>query len=328
MKLANKTIAAIDAALEEDRGAKFRGLLKAATLALTDAFDDRPDTGFRSHLGASIVGRPCAREIWYSWHWAKASAFDGRMLRLFNRGHLEEARFIAMLRLIGCQLWATGTDGKQLRIAGCNGHFGGSLDAVVLGLPENPAVPHLAEFKTHSNKSFSSLKGEGVKQAKWEHYVQMQLYMHAQGLTEALYLAVNKDTDELFGELVSYEKETAERYLTRAQAVIDSPEPPARISDKPSWYQCKFCSYSKMCHAFEEPAKNCRTCAHSTPDATGMWKCEYPPFREIPKNCEACTNYIVNPSMLNGIEVFSANMDQNWYRYRKADGTEVDTREK
>lgn len=60
-----------------------------------------PDQGLRHHLGASIIGRKCSREIYYSYRWATPSQFDGRMLRLFDRGHEEEFRFADWLRLVG-----------------------------------------------------------------------------------------------------------------------------------------------------------------------------------------------------------------------------------
>lgn len=55
----------------------------------------------RGHLGASQIGRPCAREIWYGFRWAAPKAFDGRMLRLFATGFKYEDRFEAVLGAIG-----------------------------------------------------------------------------------------------------------------------------------------------------------------------------------------------------------------------------------
>lgn len=326
MLLATKTTEAIDRAIEEDGGALFRQLQKEAFGELTDAFSPKEETGFRKHLGASTLGRPCAREIWYSWHWAKKPNHPGRLLRLFNRGHLEEARFVAMLRLIGCRVWTHSATGEQLRVSGHDGHYGGSLDGVVSGLPEEPETPHLVEFKTHGSKSFSSLKSGGVREAKWEHYVQMQLYMHAYSLGKALYLAVDKDTDALHGEIVLYDRQTAERYLHRAKAIIDSPEPPQQLNPNASWYQCRYCTFHPICHSYALPEVNCRTCAHSTPVKEGRWECA----REnlIPASCEACSDHIPNPSMLAGIEVLEANQAENWIRYKCPDGTIVDTRNK
>lgn len=56
-------------------------------------------------LGASQIGRECERQLWYGFRWATmGEAFDGRMLRLFNRGHREEAVFVEELRGIGCDV--------------------------------------------------------------------------------------------------------------------------------------------------------------------------------------------------------------------------------
>ena len=51
------------------------------------AEDDGPHRG---RLGASIIGRPCARQLWYSFRNLFDRTFSGRILRLFETGHLEE----------------------------------------------------------------------------------------------------------------------------------------------------------------------------------------------------------------------------------------------
>lgn len=56
---------------------------------------------FRSHLGGSMIGRSCDREIWYGFRWAKRGNHDGRILRLFGRGHKEEFIFVEDLRRAG-----------------------------------------------------------------------------------------------------------------------------------------------------------------------------------------------------------------------------------
>lgn len=322
MILASKTLEAIDSAIEADGGAKFRVLQREEFLKLTDAFSPKAEV-FRSHLGASLIGRPCARAIWYGWHWVKKPNFSGRQLRLFNRGHLEEARFVAMLRLIGCEVWTAESDGRQFRVGW--GHFGGSLDGIVRGIPEDPETPYLVEFKTHGNKSFVNLIEEGVAKAKWEHYVQMSIYAAGKGLKKCLYLAVNKDTDALYAEIIPADPDTAAKYQKRAEMIIASPEPPSRINDSPGWYQCKYCDFKTICHDFAMPEVNCRTCAHSTPIEHDYWQCERT-STAIGKTCEACPEYVVNLTLLNGVEILSADHEANWVIYKKKDGEIVDTR--
>jgi len=318
--LATQTLAAIESAIQKDGGALFRTLEREEFAKLEDAFSSKEES-FRTHLGASLIGRPCARELWYNFHWATKPDFSPRLLRLFNRGHLEEARFIALLRMVCTKVWTQTEDGNQFRIHGGDGHFGGSLDAVIEGCPDYPQTPILGEFKTHNNKSFVNLKEEGVQRAKWEHYVQQNIYMAGYQLPASLYLAVNKDTDELYGEIVLFNAEVSSRYHARAKGIIDSPEPVDRINSNPSWYQCKFCDHQKLCHDFAYPEVNCRTCTHSTP-VSGGWHCELKNF-QIPKNCSACPDHLYNPTMLNKIEVLSADAGKNQMLYKRADGTKI-----
>lgn len=69
---------------------------------LDKKLEEEQEDGRRYHLGASLIGKKCLRELWYSYRWAKGiSKHSGRLLRLFNRGHLEEFRFNEFLRMIG-----------------------------------------------------------------------------------------------------------------------------------------------------------------------------------------------------------------------------------
>lgn len=63
------------------------------------------DDGPRRHLGASLIGHECKRHLWFIFRWAKHEKHSGRVQRLFNRGHREEARFIEWLEGIGFKLW-------------------------------------------------------------------------------------------------------------------------------------------------------------------------------------------------------------------------------
>ncbi|HEX8349957.1 MAG TPA: hypothetical protein VF598_08335, partial [Hymenobacter sp.] len=102
--LAVETMNKIDRMMYADQGAAFRVAQGQVMPHMKDAYRGE-DGGFRSHLGASVIGRECGRQIWYGWRWARKPKFQARMLRLFNRGHLEEARFIAALLAIGVQVY-------------------------------------------------------------------------------------------------------------------------------------------------------------------------------------------------------------------------------
>lgn len=266
----------INTTLEADQGARFRTLLREQIVLVEDAYRGE-DAPFRKHLGASIIGRECSREIWYSFHWAKVPHFPGKILRLFNRGHLEEARQIALLQMIGATVYTHDATGEQFHIIDHAGHFGGSLDGVSVHIPGIP-VPVLNEFKTHNDKWFNKILRSNMPEAKFEHYVQMQIYMYKQSLQWGLYHAINKNTDELHLEWIALNSDIAESYIARAAWLIfDCATPPQRISESPAWYKCKFCSYHGVCHQGQPMARNCRTCryAHPTNRANAEWVCEW-----------------------------------------------------
>lgn len=275
--LAVKTMTAIETAIEADQGAKFRYFQGLVMPHMKDAFRPEED-GFRSHLGASVIGKNCARSIWYDWRWARKPRFSARMIRLFNRGHLEEARFIASLLTIGCQVYQQDANGNQYRISHVGGHFGGSGDGIVVGLPDlPPGTAALSEFKTHGEKSFIKLQKEGVYGAKFEHYVQMNIYMRKMGLMYALYGAVNKNTDEYHMEIVTLDPLIADQFLDRGTQIIWLQRPPDRINNaSPGLFECRYCDNKGICFDNAPMVHNCRTCRFSTPLEDGRWMCRNP----------------------------------------------------
>lgn len=283
MQIAHQTLKAIHDGLVIDQGAKYRGLLAQTMPECGDAYSTKEED-WRGHLGASLLGRECAREIWYGFRWSVRPRFDGRMLRLFNRGHLEEGRLVALLKMIGCQVWQYDENGNQFRVGGYRGHAGGGLDGVALGIPEMPTVPVLTEYKTHNDKSFKKLQEEGVIKAKWEHFVQMQIYMGKMKLTHALYLATNKNDDDLHGEIIQFDPVQFPRYEQRAVMIIDATKPPPKINNSPGWYKCKFCDAKDICHGQALPVKNCRTCKFVRLVDNGGWVCDGPPSKILSKN--------------------------------------------
>lgn len=198
------------------------------------------------------------------------------MVRLFDRGNLEEKRFVTWLRNAGVEVqeYEPGTR-RQMRVSAFGGHFGGSLDAKLRNVPDwhDPDDWILGEFKTHNQKSFDKLQKSGVAGAKWVHFIQMQIYMLLMGLPAALYMAINKNTDELYTELVPFNEQLAMEYMRRAEMIIKSPVPPKKINESAGWYECKWCDMRGVCHSGHPLALNCRTCAYVTPQDDATWLC-------------------------------------------------------
>ncbi len=247
----------------------------------------------RFHLGLSYAGHHCERYIWLSFRWAVQEKFEGRILRLFQRGHDEEARFKAALSKIGITL------ADDQKFIGFGSHVSGSIDGIATGLPQS-TQPHLAEFKTHSLKSFNDLKAKGVQESKPSHYAQMQTYMLGLSIDRALYGAVCKDDDRLHFERVKLDKPFALALVERAKRIATSERMPDPISTRSDWYQCKMCPAYSFCHETKlTNSVNCRTCAHSTPTVLGTWQCERHKC-EIPKEHQpdGCHDHVLHPDLV------------------------------
>ena len=277
--------------------------------AIVKMYDKKPQDN-RAHLGASEIGKECRRAIWYSFRWATKKKFEGRMLRLFDTGFREEVRFIEELKAIGAEVHTHDEDGKQISFAALGGHFAGSCDGVARGLPEAPKTWAILEFKTHSSKSFAALAKSGVQIAKPEHYAQMNMYMGWAELERALYLAANKDTDELHSEWIYFNPELFDALMKKAQQIIEASVPLEKISNDPAWYQCKFCDHQGVCHQTVVPQKNCRTCAFSTPLDDGTWKCSYYK-RPLPLSEQrvGCRSHLYIPNLISFAEAVDTGPD-------------------
>ena len=302
IKIASDTLAAIEAAVR------------------LQALSERP----RPHLGASQIGKPCSRALWYAFHWASKAQFEPRLLRLFARGQREEQVFADLLRAAGVTVHLLdAATGRQFRFEAYGGHFAGSMDGAALDIPEAPKTWHVLEFKTHNRKSFDELTQKGVQAAKPEHYSQMQVYMRATGMQRALYCAVCKDDDRLHIERVDFDADHAELMFRRAEAIINAAEPPQRYSEDPSYYLCKWCEFRDMCHGDDLPLPHCRSCAHATPESTGGWSCARHDAQQIPLDFQenGCDSHRYIPILLDRFaEIADASHADNWVRYRLKSG--------
>jgi hypothetical protein len=255
----------------------------------------------RPHMGCSLLGHHCDRWLWLNFRWAVIEQFPGRIKRLFRRGQLEEKTVVDDLGAVGMVIKSTGADQSRVSF-GC--HVSGSVDGVIeSGVPGSAQKKqkHILEIKTHSLKSFDDLEKNGVKQSKFMHWVQMQLYMLGSGIDRALYVAVCKNDDRIHSEVVEFDSEEANKALERGKRITTSDRMPEPISADPSWYLCKFCPGHDLCHGSKTTKEvNCRTCAHSTAKPDGTWRCERFEADDIPIDWQrkGCESHVLHPDMV------------------------------
>lgn len=299
----------------------------AAIWAALEAAQERDE---RTYLGASVLGDECDRKLWYAFRWATPpEEFEGRKLSIFETGNVWEDRLVGMLRAAGLEVEATDpATGEQFLIAFAGGHAGGHTDGKARGVPDAPKTDHVLECKSHNQKSFLELKRKGVREAKPMHYAQMQTYMHFQGLTRALYVAVNKNDDELHIERVEYDAASALNLVVKAERIVTAETAPPKLHEDPEAkmaFQCRFmCDKRGVCHDGQPARRNCRTCLHSTAemDGTGRWSCARHKIASLDKDAQraGCANHLFLPDLVAG-EQIDADEAAETITYRMRDGS-------
>ena len=213
----------------------------------------------RKYLGASMLGDECMRKVQlqYLGNQAKVSA---QTLRTFDIGTLLEDLVAKWLQIAGFDLKTRNEEGKQFGFSVADGKIAGHADGIILKFPEEMQNLHgdhlcLWECKTLNNKSWSDTAKRGLLVTKPLYYSQIQLYMAYLQLEQCLFTALNKDTSELYFELVPFDSEAAQKYSDRAVQIIKASENGQSmpcISNDPSFFLCKVCGFRNICRNHEK----------------------------------------------------------------------------
>ena len=217
---------------------------------------ERAATPSRNYLGASRIGEPCARRLCYELMHIPVddgAEFSGRMLRVFEAGHRFEEMTIRWLRLAGFDLRTHKRNGEQFGFSVAEGRFRGHIDGVIVGGPDvDIEFPVLFEHKAVRSSSWHDMVKQGVKVSKPIYWAQVQIYMAYLAVERTLFVALDKDTQALRHELVSFDPAAAQALSDKAVAVIravEARELLPRVSDDPDFFICTFCPYRVRCHA-------------------------------------------------------------------------------
>ena len=207
----------------------------------------------RSYLGASSIGDECIRKVQlqYMHEDQKVSA---KQVRTFDIGHCLEDLIIQWLKIAGFQLKTRDKNGEQFGFSVAGGKFAGHVDGIILSFPEEfpdkPKGPSLLEIKTMNHKSWNDTQKRGVLVSKPVYYSQVQLYMAYMELDRCLFVALNKDTSELYFEVIPFDAGMAQKYSDRAVQIIKATENNELlpcVSGDSSFFLCKMCGFRDHC---------------------------------------------------------------------------------
>lgn len=290
------------------------------------------DTAARPYLGASQVGHPCARNLFYSFRWAEERRLPASALRAIEDGFRGEDVMAARLRMVpGIKLNTVDPiTGKQFAVEALGGHFRGHLDGIVSGLLEAPKTLHVWEHKQVNEKKFAELKklvdkvGEKAALAQWDevYHHQAIVYMALRKLTRHFLTVGTPGGREYVSVRTEADPALFDKIMARAELIVNATEPPLRISEDPAWFVCRWCPYHAICHGDAAPLPNCRTCAHSTPVEDSAWRCAKHDGR-IPLEFQrlGCSDHLYLPPLLEKIGKPSESDGENFVEYEVPDGT-------
>lgn len=274
----------------------------------------------------SAVANECSRAIWYGLRWAAPpEELTGQKQRRFGTGHREEERLLNDLEAAGVTVERTDpATGQQFRVELANGWLRGKIDGRAIGLLEAPKAMHVVECKSHNDRSFKEVVKKKLREGKPDHYAQIQLYMHAQGLSRGLYLAVNKNTDELYAERVEYDPAYCLQLEAKVARVVAANDAPPRLHDDPrskAAFACQWCPALTLCHEGTWARVNCRTCLSAEfRDGAEVWCTLTGKALSYEEQQRGCGQHLYLPSLVPG-EQSDANPAARTVTYRLPDGS-------
>lgn len=238
--------------------------MDAAIVAKARSFDG-------AGIAMSDVASPCDRAIWMKLRWTSPPEQpEGARERRFRTGHAYEAWLLDDLESTGAVVSRFDpTTGKQFRVELADGHLRGKMDGVAIGVPEAPVAEHVVECKSHKEDSYKAVVKKGLKDGKPDHYAQCQLYMHATGIARCLYLAANKNTDEVHAERLAYDPVYCLALVARLDRIVHAPRP----LPKNESFACEWCKAKPQCLDGQFARSHCRTCIHCEPGPAASWRC-------------------------------------------------------
>jgi hypothetical protein len=247
-----------DMALNENRTGGSQSDLCDAIVAELDRgiIEKESQQKGRTYLGASSLGDPCARKIQYRYMGFdrdEEKGFPAKTLRTFSLGHAIEDLMAMMFRDAGFDLRVSKSmNDEQFGFSIADGEIRGHIDGVICGGPLNMAYPMLWECKSANDKKFKEFVQRGVAEANPVYAAQVALYQTYMDLADnpCVFTVLNKNTSEVYIELVPYNKRLAQDVSDKAVLILEASRANdilPRIAQNEDFYMCKWCEFYKTC---------------------------------------------------------------------------------
>jgi len=197
----------------------------------------------RPYIGASSIGSPCARQIWYSYNLYESQPSPPRGQRNMEIGKRLEGMVLDWLERAGVEVIRPNEDNNFLSYVDSeHPYFRGHADALL------PKLNAVVDIKIINSSSFKQFVTKGLKAWSEIYYAQLQSYMGMGNIPNAFLLALNKDSADLHDEHIKFNSAYYDYLKMRAELIHECTNAPAKISENPCWWLCKMCRFKSLCH--------------------------------------------------------------------------------
>lgn len=217
--------------------------------ALIKANNERPA---RDYLGGSELGDDCLRRVYLNAIKAPKKAYNGKKLRIFWMGHVFESMVAEWFKMAGFILRDRDDQGNQFEVVTANGRIKNHCDGIFTSGPTIPNLiyPSLWENKALKSKYWNMIVKKGVKKAEPKYYAQIQMYLGYFKISFCLFTAINKDTAEIYHEIIPFDLATAQETSDNGVMIIrhlDQGTAPTRPYPRPDHWKCRMCDFAEAC---------------------------------------------------------------------------------
>ena len=191
----------------------------------------------RDYLGFSSIGHLCLRYLWLNHHKPELKeSFSEKQAAIFENGHWVERKLIQQMRDAGMII-----TGQQKEASYFDGQFKGHVEGFIENHPEYGKIPF--EIKGLNQTSFKELVKKGVKEKFYNYYVQNQMNIFAHEFDKLVFIAENKNNQDLYEEVILLDKYCVYETMEKAEKILFGTIPKG-ISYRRDWYQCINCQFN------------------------------------------------------------------------------------
>lgn len=234
-----------------------RDVFNEKMTALIDAASQRLFGGEEPrayNISPSLIGDECLRRIQFMTTKAPAAPHEGKLLRIFQRGHIFEPFVLAIMREAGFVISNMDEKGNQHGFQILDNQCRGRLDGIITAGPEIDGLTYPCgwECKVLGDTGFKKALKDGVAKAHPKYADQAAMYQAYKVEGPMLFSIMSANTMEIYSEAFEADEVRAQEASDRTVMVLRANavgELLPRAAGDPDQFPCKWCDFKDHCWA-------------------------------------------------------------------------------